>query len=144
MTVGVSRLVDTWWQTADSLERRTDDHPPTWHNLRRTQWVILGIGAVAALALVVLVVLVMAGQPVAPGAWLLPVVGGLLAGGGTVLVNRRRSRMVEQWSHDGASAARDEVETAVRHSVQVDLVAPLAAAHRDAQQVSDSLEAALA
>ena len=142
--VPVSRLVDDWWQAAASLEMRRDAHPKPWRDLRITQWVVLGVAAASALALIVLVVLVVAGQPVAPAAWLLPVVGGLLAGGGTVLVNRRRSSMVDEWSRDGASSARQQVETAVRQSVQRDVAAPLAAAHRDAEQVSDALDAALA
>ena len=142
--VDVPGLVDDWWQAADSLERRTDEHPKPWRDLRTLQWVVLGVGAASALALLVLVVLVMAGQSVEPVAWLPPVVGGLLAGGGTVLVNRRRSRMVDEWSHDGASSAREEVETAVRQSVQADVEAPLDAAHQDAAQVADALDAALA
>jgi GTP-binding protein EngB required for normal cell division len=141
--VPVSRLVDDWWQTADSLDRRTDEYPKRWRTLRAVQWAVLGVGAASALALVVLVVLVMAGQTVEPAAWLLPAVGGLAAVGGVVLVNRNRSRMVDEWSHGGASSAREQVEAQVRQSVQSGLVEPLAAARRDAAQVSDALDAAL-
>jgi GTP-binding protein EngB required for normal cell division len=139
-TVRSDEIAARWSQQGEQIDALADQPVPSrWSGHRRAEWAVLGLAVLSALVAVLLGVAVLVTGSVPVALWALPAIGGLLACGGVVLLNRRARAYREDWAVTSVSSARAAAEAAVRDSVRRDLVEPVRRAEREIADTSAAL-----